>query len=118
MRKRLALIAAVPAALGLLAGAVPATAADDRPVVYTTFYPTQYLTQRIGGDLIEVVNPVPENADPIFWEPTREDLRAYQRADLIVLTSPRPDPENPVALLGSLSHKIGLLAPCPVLLVK
>ena len=85
MRKRLALIAAVPAVLGLLAGAVPATAADDRPVVYTTFYPTQYLTQRIGGDLIEVVNPVPGDADPIFWEPTREDLRAYQRADLIVL---------------------------------
>ena len=39
-------------------------------------------------------------------------------ADLIVLTSPRFDPERPAAGWGSLSHKIGLLSSCPVLLVK
>jgi nucleotide-binding universal stress UspA family protein len=39
-------------------------------------------------------------------------------ADLIVLTSPRFDPERPAAGWGSLSHKIGLLSACPVLLVK
>ena len=29
-----------------------------------------------------------------------------------------PDPEHPAAGWGSLSHKIGLLSSCPVLLVK
>jgi nucleotide-binding universal stress UspA family protein len=38
--------------------------------------------------------------------------------DLIVLTSPRLDPADPGAGLGSLSYKIGYLAPCPVLLVR
>jgi zinc transport system substrate-binding protein len=75
------------AAAGLLAGmAIPAAhAAEDKPEVFTTFYPTEYFTSRIAGDLVEVKNPVPEDADPIFWEPSREELQAYQQADLIVL---------------------------------
>jgi nucleotide-binding universal stress UspA family protein len=40
------------------------------------------------------------------------------RADLIVLTAPRLDPKNLVAGWGSLSYKVGMLSPCPVLLVK
>lgn len=39
-------------------------------------------------------------------------------ADLIILTSPRIDPKDPAAGWGSLSYKIGVLCPCPVLLVK
>ena len=39
-------------------------------------------------------------------------------SDLIVLTAPRPDPKDPVASWGSLSYKVGILAPGPVLLVK
>jgi len=39
-------------------------------------------------------------------------------ADLIVLTAPRPDPDHPGAAMGSLSYKVGVLAECPVLLVK
>lgn len=75
------------AAAGLLASAaIPAAhAAEDKPEVFTTFYPTEYFTSRIAGDLVEVKNPVPEDADPIFWEPSRQQLQAYQEADLIVL---------------------------------
>jgi len=62
----------------------PALAAE-KPVVYTTFYPTEYFVERIAGDAVAVVNPVPADADPIFWEPPREVLAAYQQADLIVL---------------------------------
>jgi zinc transport system substrate-binding protein len=72
-------------ALLVTLAALPALAAEDKPQVYTTFYPTQYFAERIGGDLIEVSNPVPEDADPIFWQPGREDLLAYQGADLIIL---------------------------------
>ena len=53
--------------------------------VYTTFYPTEYFCQRIAGDLVEVVCPLPEDADPVFWQPDVESLRAFQEADLIVL---------------------------------
>jgi nucleotide-binding universal stress UspA family protein len=39
-------------------------------------------------------------------------------ADLIVLTSPPPDPENPLSGWSSLSFRVSLAAPCPVLLVR
>lgn len=55
------------------------------PVVYTTFYPTTYFAERIGGDAIEVVCPVPADADPIFWMPEAETIAKYQQADLIIL---------------------------------
>jgi nucleotide-binding universal stress UspA family protein len=45
-------------------------------------------------------------------------LAVQTRADLIVLTAPRLDPTNPAAGWASLSYKVGMLAPCPVLLVK
>ncbi len=60
-----------------------------RPVVYTTFYPTTYFARRIGGDLIDVVCPVPDDEDPIFWNPDDAVIEAYQKADLIVLNGAR-----------------------------
>jgi nucleotide-binding universal stress UspA family protein len=39
-------------------------------------------------------------------------------ADLIVLTAPRIDLDHPEEGWGSLSFKLGIFAPCPVLLVK
>jgi nucleotide-binding universal stress UspA family protein len=38
--------------------------------------------------------------------------------DLIVLTSRRIDPNDPNAGWGPVSHQVGILAQCPVLLVK
>ncbi len=40
------------------------------------------------------------------------------KADLIVLTAPRIDADHPEDSFGSLSFKLGIFAPCPVLLVK
>jgi universal stress protein A len=50
----------------------------------------------------------------------REIIRTAQDlgADLIVLTSHRIDPTDPETRWGSLSYKVGLLAQCPVFLVK
>ncbi|MDA0813382.1 MAG: zinc ABC transporter substrate-binding protein [Verrucomicrobia bacterium] len=53
--------------------------------IFTTFYPTQYFAQRIGGDLVKATCPVPEDADPIFWMPDSTAIAQYQSADLIVL---------------------------------
>ena len=63
-------------------------AVDSGPItVATTFYPTTYFAQRIAGDLARVTCPVPAGADPIFWQPTAEDIGAFQSADLIVLNT-------------------------------
>lgn len=40
------------------------------------------------------------------------------QVDLIVLSSHQIDPENPAEGWGTISHKVGILAPCPVMLVK
>jgi zinc transport system substrate-binding protein len=86
MRRHRALpFAGAPLLMLAALAAAPTSSAQDKPVVYTTFYPTEYFTQRIGGDLVEVENPVPADADPIFWQPSREDLQAYQEADLVVV---------------------------------
>lgn len=57
------------------------------PVVYTTFYPTAYFTQRIAQEYAKVVCPVPQDADAIFWEAYKHPdiIQKYQQADLIVL---------------------------------
>lgn len=49
-----------------------------------------------------------------------EILRRAKRpgVDLVVLSSHRVDPERPGAGWGTISYKVGILAPCPVLLVK
>jgi zinc transport system substrate-binding protein len=55
------------------------------PEVWTTFYPTTYLTQRLAGDLVKVVCPLPEDEDPAFWQPDAKTLQGYQAADLVVV---------------------------------
>lgn len=73
----------VAAVLGCSPTETPGT--GKVPRVCTTFYPTTYFTQRIGGDLVEVVCPLPADEDPIFWVPAPEAVDQYQKADLIVI---------------------------------
>jgi zinc transport system substrate-binding protein len=53
--------------------------------VYVVNYPLQYFAERIGGSHFAVTFPVPADVDPAFWEPTAEQVGAFQRADLILL---------------------------------
>lgn len=56
------------------------------PHVYTTFYPTAWMTERIAGDKAKVICPLPDGADPVSWRPSAEVISKYQDdADLIVL---------------------------------
>ncbi|MCB9845190.1 MAG: zinc ABC transporter substrate-binding protein [Phycisphaeraceae bacterium] len=55
------------------------------PTVMTTFYPTLYFAQRIGGESVSVSCPVPEDEDAIFWQPDDRQIAAYQRADMIII---------------------------------
>ena len=58
---------------------------EDNGAVYTTFYPTTYFAERVSGGLVPVECPLPDDADPIFWQPSREALAGYQQAALVVL---------------------------------
>ncbi len=57
----------------------------SKPNVWTTFYPTTEFARLIGGEKVNVHCPVPADADPIFWKPTRQAIAGYQDADLIIL---------------------------------
>jgi nucleotide-binding universal stress UspA family protein len=63
---------------------------------------------------------VRSRAEVRFGHRVQECVRFAEEetVDLVILTAPRFDPAAPAAGLGSLSHRLGLLAPCPVLLVK
>jgi zinc transport system substrate-binding protein len=70
------------------ASAEPQDLKTSRPqvlTVYTVNYPLQYFSERIGGDLVEVVFPAPADEDPAYWSPDPETVAAFQRADLILL---------------------------------
>ena len=46
------------------------------------------------------------------------DFSETQAIDLIVMSSHRVDPDDPTLDWGTISYKVGILAPCPILLVK
>lgn len=56
-----------------------------KPVVFTVNYPLSYFAKRIGGELIEVHFPAPQDVDPAFWKPDAKMIGAYQKADLILI---------------------------------
>jgi zinc transport system substrate-binding protein len=56
-----------------------------QPMVAVTNYPLQYFTERIVGDHIEVIFPIPSDVDPAFWVPEPGGVLAFQSADVILL---------------------------------
>jgi nucleotide-binding universal stress UspA family protein len=59
--------------------------------------------------------------EEIFFGPRAPEIIRLAReagADLVVLTAPVAEPGKPNFGLGSLSYKVGIFAPCPVLLVR
>ena len=61
----------------------------DHPTVYVVNYPLYYFSQRIAGDMAEVVFPAPADEDPAYWSPRTETIQSYQQADLILLNGAR-----------------------------
>ncbi len=54
-------------------------------LVYASFYPVAYFTQRIAGDLVQVVCPCPPDEDPAYWTPDEATIAKFQQADLIIV---------------------------------
>ncbi len=70
--------------LALALASQPAIA-EDKPRVVAVNYALQLLAERLLGDEVDVVYPVPEGTDPSFWRPSISDISAVQSADLILL---------------------------------
>lgn len=56
-----------------------------RAVVATSFYPTTFLVERLGGEHFDVRCLLPSEEDPVHWKPATDVLRQFRAADLIVL---------------------------------
>ena len=71
------------------------------------------------GHVLEA-HGVPRREEVVFGNRAPEIVRYAGEAgvDLIVLKSHRIDLENPAAGWGTVSYKVGILAQCPILLVK
>lgn len=50
--------------------------------VYTTVYPLQYFTERIGGEFVDVQSIYPPGTDEHVFEPTQKDMMSLADADL------------------------------------
>ncbi|PIC66994.1 adhesin [Sporosarcina sp. P21c] len=86
MKNRLLLLAA--ALLLVLSGCTNSatTEPDDtssKPLlVYTTVYPLQYFTERIGGEYVDVKSIYPPGTDEHVFEPTQKDMMSLAKGDL------------------------------------
>ncbi len=79
----LVLVAAIGLILLLVLGGNP-SAPSEKPVVLTTFYPLEQLTQRIAGSHFAVRSLVPAGIEPHDYEPTSGDIVAFSQAKAFV----------------------------------
>lgn len=73
-------------ALGLAACSErPTTPTAQAPYVLASFYPLTYFAKRIAQDTVDIGCPLPEGADPVFWQPDRQEITSLQGAALILV---------------------------------
>ena len=70
------------AASGCAASATPGS--GNKLSIVAAFYPLQYVTQQVGGDLVTVTNLVKPGAEPHDLELQPKQLAELSRADLVV----------------------------------
>lgn len=90
---------------------------------YRAFYDA--LAEQARGEMDALAAPhvargVPWEGHVAFGRRVAEILRVQAEGehDLVVLQSHRLDPDDPTRGWGTISHRVGILANCPVLLVK
>lgn len=54
--------------------------------IYTTIYPLEDFTKKIGGDFVDVKSIYPPNVDAHSFEPSTKDMIALANADLFIYT--------------------------------
>jgi zinc transport system substrate-binding protein len=58
----------------------------DILTVYTTIYPLEDFTKKIGGDFVQVESILPANVDAHSFEPTTKDMIKLASSDLFIYT--------------------------------
>jgi zinc transport system substrate-binding protein len=58
----------------------------DSLTVYTTIYPLEDFTKKIGGDFVNVKSVYPPNVDAHSYEPSTKDMIAMADSDLFIYT--------------------------------
>lgn len=61
----------------------PATESETLKI-YTTLYPLEDFTKKIGGELVEVKNVIPPGADAHTFEPSTKDMVAIAESDAFI----------------------------------
>lgn len=91
-----ALVCACTLSLSLLTGCgtqpADTAAGDGRLRVLTSFYPMYDFTCKIGGDLVDVTNMVPSGTEPHDWEPSTNDLKNLEKADVFIYNGADMEP--------------------------
>jgi zinc transport system substrate-binding protein len=59
---------------------------EDQLIIYTTIFPLQDFTKKIGGDHVLVESVFPPNADAHTYEPTTKQMVKMAEADLFIYT--------------------------------
>lgn len=80
------IILVIGAGLFFLIGKERDATNTKRLKVTTSFYPLQYVTERIGGEYVSVTNLTPVGSEPHDFEPSTRDIVALEEQDLIVLS--------------------------------
>lgn len=91
-----ALACACTLSLSLLTGCgtqpADTAAGDGRLRVLTSFYPMYDFACKIGGDCIDVTNMVPSGTEPHDWEPSTNDLKNLEKADVFIYNGADMEP--------------------------
>lgn len=91
-----ALVCACTLSLPLLTGCgtqpADTAAGDGRLRVLTSFYPMYDFACKIGGDCIDVTNMVPSGTEPHDWEPSTNDLKNLEKADVFIYNGADMEP--------------------------
>jgi nucleotide-binding universal stress UspA family protein len=98
---------------------IPGLSREEDPAFYDRLEKqAQKHLDRIAKTL--TAQSIPVQVAVTFGQRLQDTVRHARenQADLIVLTSPAFDPAHPAVGWGSLSFKVSLLSPAPVLLVK
>lgn len=91
-----ALVCACTLSFSLLTGCgtqpADTAAGDGRLRVLTSFYPMYDFACKIGGDCIDVTNMVPSGTEPHDWEPSTNDLKNLEKADVFIYNGADMEP--------------------------
>ncbi|MBI9114348.1 metal ABC transporter substrate-binding protein [Sanguibacter suaedae] len=85
--RRAALVTTASAVLALAVGGCATEPDDGRVQVLASFYPLQYVTEQVGGDLVTVESLTPPGAEPHDLELSPAHARKVADADLVVYLS-------------------------------